>query len=159
MICGQRQRLEEAEIEPGKYRPHNLSTAVVDCRPHGKRRGINCKGGVGNTSAHDGLCRVGHEGPMCQLCVVSRMLVLDFLDCHVLNLVTVSEVGKQLVQFSILTLALNLPYGLGRRNRAVRVVRGGVRALRLGPDGRVVGLGRRRSSPIRCGCVRDISEK
>jgi hypothetical protein len=60
MECTFQQKLEQAQISSGWYRPNNMSLSVVECPlPH------VC---VGKTTSGDELCREGHKGPFCLVC-------------------------------------------------------------------------------------------
>jgi hypothetical protein len=60
MECTFQQKLEEAQISSGWYRPNDASLSVVECPlPH------VC---VGEKTSGDDLCREGHKGPLCLVC-------------------------------------------------------------------------------------------
>ena len=60
MKCTFQQKLEQAQISNGWYRPNNVSLSVVECPlPH------VC---VGENTSGDDLCREGHKGPLCLVC-------------------------------------------------------------------------------------------
>jgi hypothetical protein len=63
------QQIEDASIERGYYRSSNISDLVVPC-PIPR----NCEGTLDGTeygNAGDALCRVGHMGVLCMVCVVN----------------------------------------------------------------------------------------
>ena len=61
MVCGFQQDLQDAHIDPGKYRVSSSSLVVVDCLEP-----ATC---VGGAAFGDNLCAEGHGGPLCQNCI------------------------------------------------------------------------------------------
>ena len=64
MLCGRQQILEEAKLTKNVFRVSNSSTHVVECPLPDI-----C---IGNKTAGDGLCRLGHEGPLCMICTIGE---------------------------------------------------------------------------------------